>query len=88
MRGRQFGAHGKHLTAAEMREAVLSQVRALAAMTIRADEPVEILNRGGKRVKLEWEPSPMFWVVRCQRDENDSPYRVEVQASPSMRRRT
>ena len=84
---RQFGAHGKHLTAAEMREAVLSQVRALAAMTIRADEPVEILNRGGKRVKLEWEPSPMFWVVRCQRDENDSPYRVEVQASPSMRRR-
>ena len=84
---RQYGAHGKHLTAAEMREAVLSQVRALAAMTIRSDEPVEVINRGGKRVKLEWDPSPMFWVVRCQRDEHGSPYRVEVQASPSMRRR-
>ena len=84
---RQYGAHGKHLTEAEMREAVLSQVRALAAMTIRADEPVEIIIQVGKPVKLEWEPSPMFWVVRCQRDENGSPYRVEVQASPSMRRR-
>ena len=84
---RQLGIHGKHLTAAEMREAVLSQVRALAAMTIRADEPVEVLNRGVKCVKLEWEPSPMFWVVRCQRDENGSPWRVEVQASPSMQRR-
>ena len=84
---RQFGTHGKNMTAAEMREAVLSQVRALAAMTIRSDDPVEVLNRGGKRVKLEWEPSPMFWVVRCQRDEKGSPYRVEVQASSSMRRR-
>ena len=84
---RQFGIHGKHLTAAEMREAVLSQVRALAAMTIRADEPVGFINRGGKRVKLEWDPTPMFWVVRCQRDEQGFPWRVEVQASPSMRRR-